>query len=120
MTAPLTERSTSGMSEYQFTARQAVRAMRSSVVGRCGMAHLKVTYDEAANAAYIYLKPGAEGARVARMYACDPIEVDGMINLDFDASGRLVGVEVLAARTKLSPELLAMAEDITESMQTEE
>jgi uncharacterized protein YuzE len=92
--------------------------MRSIVVGRCGRARLKVTYDEAANAAYIYLKPGAEGARVARMYACDPIEVDGLINLDFDGSGCLIGVEVLAARTKLSPELLAMAEDITEPIQT--
>jgi uncharacterized protein YuzE len=78
------------------------------------MAQLMVTYDEVANAAYIYLRPGAEGAKAARMYPCDPIEVDGMINLDFDAAGRLVGVEVLDARTKLAPELLAAAEDITD------
>ncbi|GAB3842180.1 DUF2283 domain-containing protein [Dactylosporangium cerinum] len=77
------------------------------------MAQLKVTYDRSVNAAYIYLKPGAEGARVARMYPCNPIEVDGMINLDFDELGRLAGIEVLAASTKLAPELLAMAEDIT-------
>ncbi|MGI5183804.1 DUF2283 domain-containing protein [Dactylosporangium sp. CA-152071] len=89
-------------------------------MGRWGMAQLKVTYDETVNAAYIYLKPGAEGARVARMYACDPIGVDGMINLDFDGSGRLVGIEVLAARTKLAPELLAMAEDVTEPDQSGE
>ena len=81
------------------------------------MAQLKVTYDEVANAAYIYLSPGAEGTRVARTYPCDPIKVDGMINLDFDAAGRLVGVEVLAARTKLPPELLTAAEDITDKKQ---
>ncbi|MBM0237407.1 DUF2283 domain-containing protein [Micromonospora sp. ATA32] len=37
-----------------------------------------------------------------------------MINLHFDAAGRLVGVEVLDARRKLAPELLAAAEDITD------
>jgi uncharacterized protein YuzE len=36
-----------------------------------------------------------------------------MINLDFDAAGRIVGLEVLDARAKLAPELLAAAEDIT-------
>jgi len=35
------------------------------------------------------------------MYPCDPVEVGGMINLDFDENGRLVGVEVLAASSKL-------------------
>jgi uncharacterized protein YuzE len=78
------------------------------------MAQLVVTYDEVANAAYIYLRPGAEGAKVAHMYPCDPVRVDGMINLDFDAAGRLIGVEVLDARAKLAPELLAAAEDITD------
>lgn len=103
----------SGTSGHQVTLRPASQGGWTTVVDHCGMAQLKVTYDEAANAAYIYLNPGAEGAKVARMYACNPIEVDGMINLDFDGSGRLLGIEVLAARTKLLPELLAMAEDIT-------
>ena len=75
---------------------------------------MRVTYDEVANAAYIYLSPDADGVRVAKMYPCDPVAVDGMINLDFDHAGRLVGVEVLDARTKLAPELLAAAEDITD------
>jgi uncharacterized protein YuzE len=75
------------------------------------MLPLRVTYDEVANAAYIYLQP--PGTRVAKMYPCDPVDVDGMVNLDFDAAGRLVGLEVLDARAKLAPELLAAAEDIT-------
>ncbi|BCY09533.1 DUF2283 domain-containing protein [Actinoplanes sp. L3-i22] len=75
------------------------------------MVPLKVTYDEVANAAYIYFQQA--GAKVAKMYPCDPIDVAGMINLDFDATGRLIGIEVLDARAKLAPELLAQAEDIT-------
>lgn len=75
------------------------------------MVPLRVTYDEVANAAYIYLQPPS--TPVAKMYPCDPVDVGGMINLDFDAAGRLVGVELLDARAKLAPELLAAAEDIT-------
>jgi uncharacterized protein YuzE len=47
------------------------------------------------------------------MYPCDPIDVDSMINLDFDEAGRLIGLEVLDARAKLAPELLSQAQDIT-------
>lgn len=44
------------------------------------------------------------------MYPCDPIAVDGMINLDFDR-GRLIGIEILdAARPKLPSYLLDAAE----------
>ncbi|MFJ6199093.1 DUF2283 domain-containing protein [Micromonospora sp. NPDC092111] len=74
------------------------------------MMPLRVTYDEVANVAYIYLQP--PGTRVAKMYPCDPVDVGGMINLDFDATGHLVGVEVLDARAKLAPVLLAAAEDV--------
>jgi uncharacterized protein YuzE len=44
------------------------------------------------------------------MYPCDPVDVGGMINLDFDGDGRLVGVEVLAASSKLPQYLLDAAE----------
>ena len=54
------------------------------------MADLKVTYD--------------------RTYPCDPVDVDGMINLDFDEQGRLIGIEVLGARSKLPEYLLRTAE----------
>lgn len=46
----------------------------------------------------------------ARMYLCDPVDVDGMINLDFDEQGRLIGIEILAARSKLPQYLLRSAE----------
>lgn len=46
------------------------------------------------------------------MYPCDPVDVGGMINLDFDEDSRLVGIEVLDARSKLPSSVLADAERI--------
>jgi uncharacterized protein YuzE len=74
------------------------------------MANVKVTYDQKANAAYIFLTNPGERLKSARMYACDPIGVDGMINLDFDGEGRLIGIEVLAATSKIPLYLLNAAE----------
>jgi len=76
------------------------------------MGDFRVTYDAKANAAYFYLTDPQKERKVARMYPCDPIEVDGMINLDFDADGRMIGVEVLAASTKLPQYVLDQAERI--------
>ena len=76
------------------------------------MADVRVTYDQKANAAYIYFADPARRSKVARMYPCDPVEVGGMINLDFDEDGRLLGVEVLAASSKLPRYLLDVAERI--------
>lgn len=76
------------------------------------MADLKVTYDQVANAVYIQLADPQARLNVARTYPCDPIKADGMINLDFDASGRLIGVEVLDARSKLPEYILETAQRI--------
>ncbi|WP_326721723.1 DUF2283 domain-containing protein [Streptomyces sp. NBC_00243] len=72
------------------------------------MADVRVTYDRQANAAYLYLTDPV--TPVAHCYPCDPVSVDGMINLDFDDQGRLVGIEVLAASLKLPKQLLDGAE----------
>ncbi|WP_433270827.1 DUF2283 domain-containing protein [Actinosynnema sp. CS-041913] len=74
------------------------------------MADVRVTYDQKADAAYVYLVGTQVRPKVARMYPCDPVEVGGMINLDFDEEGRLVGIEVLAASSKLPRHLLDAAE----------
>ncbi|WEH16575.1 DUF2283 domain-containing protein [Streptomyces sp. VNUA24] len=74
------------------------------------MADIRVTYDRKANSAYVYFVDPQARTQVARMYPCDPVEVGGMINLDFDESGCLVGVEVLGAKSKLPQYLLDMAE----------
>jgi len=62
---------------------------------------MKITYDSVADAAYIRLIDDIKPGGVARTYPCDPMRVNGIINLDFDADGRLVGIEVLDAGKKL-------------------
>jgi uncharacterized protein YuzE len=74
------------------------------------VADLEVTYDAVANAAYVYLSAPGSHPGVASMYPCDPVDVDGMINLDFDEQGRLLGIEILDARAKLPAYLLDSAE----------
>lgn len=72
---------------------------------------MKVTYDASVDAAYIQLVDEIGVGGVANTYPCDPRDVGGMINLDFDSSGRLVGVEVLDASKLLPPEVLGLAEE---------
>ena len=76
------------------------------------MADVRVTYDKTVDAAYVYLTDRQVRARSAHMYPCDPVEVGGMINLDFDGQRRLIGIEVLAASSKLPEYLLKSAEQL--------
>jgi uncharacterized protein YuzE len=57
----------------------------------------------------IYLDGEIEAGGVAFSYACDPIDVGGVINLDFDFAGKLVGIEVLGARAVLPESVLSGA-----------
>jgi uncharacterized protein YuzE len=60
-----------------------------------------IHYDAEADAAYIQLASEIGAGGVAKTYMCDPHEVGGMINLDFDDMGRLIGIEVLDASKRL-------------------
>ncbi len=68
---------------------------------------IRVTFDRGANAAYIYLRdiePGGVGKTV-------PVhDAPGMVNLDFDRKGRLIGIEVLPATRHLPQAILDSAE----------
>lgn len=77
---------------------------------------MKITYDKAADAAYIYLAGAYEQqvAWVKRTYLCDPVENDAMINLDFDSGNKLGGIEIMDASKLLPKELLDLAEIIGE------
>ena len=67
---------------------------------------MRVKYDASVDAAYITL--GDEDRQpVDHSYACDPSEVGGQIHLDFDVSGRLIGIEVLDASNKLPRSVLS-------------
>jgi uncharacterized protein YuzE len=72
---------------------------------------MRLEYDREADAAYIQLVEEISSGGVHRTVGCDPSEVGGMINLDFDAKGRLVGIEILDASKMLSPELLVTEEE---------
>jgi uncharacterized protein YuzE len=74
------------------------------------VAEVKVTYDKTVDAAYVHFTDPQDCVNSAQMYPCDPVDVDGMINLDFDEQGRLIGIEVLAASSKLPEYLLKSAE----------
>ncbi|MGW4485048.1 DUF2283 domain-containing protein [Amycolatopsis sp. NPDC004368] len=76
------------------------------------MVNLKIAYDEVANAAYVYFADPATEPRSVHTYPCDPVEVSGTINLDFLADGRVLGIEVLGARSKLPSFLLDAAEGV--------
>ena len=66
---------------------------------------MNVKYDVSTDAAYIQLVEEIAPGGVAKTYPCDPIEA-GMINLDFDHEGRLLGIEVLGASKVLPARLL--------------
>ncbi|WP_131741413.1 DUF2283 domain-containing protein [Actinomadura roseirufa] len=74
------------------------------------MADVRVTYDQEANAAYVYFVGPGRSTRSAATYECDSAKVDGVINLDFDEEGRVIGIEILDARSKLPQYLLDAAE----------
>jgi uncharacterized protein YuzE len=66
---------------------------------------MRLTYDEAVDAAYIYLVE-IESGGVAATVPGEPGSKAFDINLDFDSQGRLVGIEVLGASSKLPADFL--------------
>src|SRR5438105_3376011 len=80
-----------------------VRECRPRLDRRLGA--VRVTYDEDADAAYIYLT-GIAAAEVATTVPGWPDSEAFMVNLDFDWEGRLIGIEVVGASAKLPTEFL--------------
>jgi len=72
---------------------------------------MRTTFDAEADAAYIYLVPEIEPGRSVRTLEVPDVN-GGMVVLDLDAEGILLGVEVIGARNLLDPMLLADAERI--------
>jgi len=64
---------------------------------------MRITIDHDADAAYIQITDHMGAGAVAKTYSCDPAEVGGTINLDFDGKGRLLGIELVAASQYLQP-----------------
>ncbi len=72
---------------------------------------MKITYDRSADAVYISLT-SINSREPLITYPCDPIEVGGQINLDFNSEGQLVGIEVLDARMKLPKDFILASYEI--------
>lgn len=71
---------------------------------------MHMSYDSEANAAYLTIEqdiPG--GSAIENVVVERPGQGD--IVLDFDANGRLLGVEVIGARELLSADVLATADE---------
>ncbi|MEV8514745.1 DUF2283 domain-containing protein [Dactylosporangium sp. NPDC051484] len=65
---------------------------------------LVCTYDSEANAAYIYLQHPVAAGTCEQVVPFDPEH--GMFNLDLNAGGRILGLEIVGAREHLPPALL--------------
>jgi uncharacterized protein YuzE len=72
---------------------------------------MRVALDRVADAASLYLVEVPPGG-VAKTYSCDPLQVDGHINLHFDVEGRLLEVEVIPASKILPEEVINNAQII--------
>ena len=64
---------------------------------------MRVTYDADADAAYLYILE--DGDSPVATTVCGEEAAEG-INLDFDAEGRLLGIEILDAEARLPANLL--------------
>ncbi|MFT7767042.1 DUF2283 domain-containing protein [Clavibacter tessellarius] len=74
---------------------------------------MRVTYDAVADAAYIALAgPVGDGEAATQIHSITTPGDRGEVALDFDADGRLLGVEVLHASAVLPAAVLAEAERI--------
>jgi uncharacterized protein YuzE len=69
---------------------------------------MRIVLDKESNAVYIYLSNSKQF--VTKTYLCNPQEINGMINLDFNQEGKLVGIEIMDALSKLLPEVIQKAE----------
>jgi uncharacterized protein YuzE len=57
----------------------------------------ELVIDGVADAAYLYVESRSDSRTVVRTVACDPAEIEGMINLDFAEDGTLIGIELIPA-----------------------
>ncbi|RIJ56973.1 DUF2283 domain-containing protein [Clavibacter phaseoli] len=71
---------------------------------------MRVTYDPAADAAYVELAgPVGDGEAATTIHSIATPGARGEVALDFDADGRLIGIEVLHASAVLPAAALAGA-----------
>jgi uncharacterized protein YuzE len=70
---------------------------------------MRVTFDAQADMAYVYLVQGYIGGGAVRQVLAGD-DKDTTTVLDYDAGGRLVGIELFTASRQLHPDLQKIAE----------
>ena len=73
---------------------------------------MRAEFDRSSNAAYIYLQESIGQGEAVLQHEVDEPHTRGMIVLDFDKKGRLIGIEVLDATRALPEAVLRGAERI--------
>lgn len=72
---------------------------------------MKITYDKEADAAYVQLVDEIlDGEASTQLHSIDTPGQKGEIIIDFDAEGRILGLEILGAKDVLREETLALAQ----------
>lgn len=69
---------------------------------------MRVTYDEKASAAYIYLRPVKRGMAVKHVHIEGPdalVDYAATVIADYDAYGDLLGIEIIGTTRPLVEEL---------------
>ncbi|UFS59090.1 DUF2283 domain-containing protein [Subtercola endophyticus] len=73
---------------------------------------MKITYDKFADAVYIQLAESIAPGGVANVYLCDPDQMGGIVNIDLDEAGQIIGLEILTASSMLPKNVLDEADGI--------
>jgi uncharacterized protein YuzE len=73
---------------------------------------VRISYDSEADAVYIHLGRETGAARRTTTQAATPDGVDGFVALDWE-DGRIIGIEILDASSRLSQDLLDEADIVT-------
>jgi len=63
-------------------------------------------YDPEADPAYVYLVEDIQVGEAARTVCVHPEDVGGMVNIDLDRDGKILGIEILDARSMMRPDVL--------------
>ncbi|WP_460845777.1 DUF2283 domain-containing protein [Nocardioides ultimimeridianus] len=74
---------------------------------------MRMTHDREADAAYIYLVDEVAPGEVTQTRVADVPLDRAAIAVDFDADGRIIGLEILGANRVLRSSTIAAASDIT-------
>jgi uncharacterized protein YuzE len=77
------------------------------------MPGVRMTHDADSNAAYIYLVDEIAPGQIANSRVADILLDNAAITVDFDADGRVLGIELLGASRILRAETIRAAENIT-------